>query len=258
MSYHGVCEKNHMPLRALPVGYHRANLHLYMAKFYRDKPLVTDYSIPEWVTPIQVGAALCEERVANLLDCDGEHISEKNANYSELTALYWIWKNRLCTSSVYDHVEYYGLTHYRRILELTEDDILRLVDNKVDVVLPYPMPYEPDIEMHHKRYVKTEDWQVVLEAIAKIWPEDARQFKDILKQRYFYNYNIVLARKEVLKAYCGWLFPILEYVELHSSPKGQDRADRYMGYIAESLETYYFMACREKLCITHAGCRFLI
>lgn len=257
-SYHEVCEKDHMPLRALPVGYHRANVHLFMAKFYRDQPLSSGYQMPEWVTPIQVGAVLCEERVANLLDCDGEHISEKNGNYSELTALYWIWKNRLCTCTVCSRQEYYGLVHYRRMLELTEDDLLRLADNEVDVVLPYPMPYEPDIGMHHKRYLKNEDWAVVQEALRQIWPEDAKRMSSVLTQRYFYNYNIILARKEVLREYCDWLFPILEYVETHTVPKGADRTDRYLGYVGETLETLYFTLRREKLNILHAGCQFLV
>ena len=100
MNCYYVCVKDFMPLRALPVGYHRANMHVFMAKFYRDKPLSDHYDMAEWITPIQVGARLSSKRVANVLDCDGENISEKNGNYSELTALYWIWKNRLQYSSV--------------------------------------------------------------------------------------------------------------------------------------------------------------
>lgn len=258
MSYHGVCEKDHMSLRALPVGYHRANVHLFMAKFYKDKSLSSGYQMPEWVTPIQVGAALCKERVANLLDCDGEHISEKNGNYSELTALYWIWKNRLQSPSACDEQEYYGLVHYRRILELTEDDVLRLADNDVDVVLPYPMPYEPDIEMHHKRYLSQGDWNVVLEALHQVCPQDAERVSSVLRQRYFYNYNMILAKKEVLRAYCNWLFPLLEYVETHTTPRGADRRDRYLGYVGESLETLYFTLHKEQLNILHAGCQFFV
>ena len=79
-----------------------------------------------------------------LLDCDGRNISQKNGNYSELTVLYWIWKNQLISGC--DKAEYYGLAHYRRILELTEDDMLRLENNEVDVVLPYPMRW--------KRYIQ--------------------------------------------------------------------------------------------------------
>lgn len=258
MGYHYACDGNHMPLEALPVGYHKADVHVFMAKFYKDRPLASGYTLPEWVTPIQVGALLCEERVANLLDCDGDHISEKNVNYSELTALYWIWKNRLMKSSENTEYEYYGLIHYRRILELTQDDVLRLADNEVDVVLPYPMPYEPDIEAHHRRYVKQEDWEAVKRAVLELSPEYSEVFWHVLKQKYFYNYNIMLAKKEVLREYCSWLFPVLERVEELSIPRGSDRADRYIGYIGETLATLYFMSKRDTLNIMHAECRFLI
>ena len=266
-------EKDFMPLRALPVGYHRANMHVFMAKFHKDKELSARYGLPEWITPIQVGAVLSPRRVANILDCDGENISAKNGNYSELTALYWIWRNRLGGGST-DSLgsdpsgsagnEYYGLSHYRRILEFTEDDVLRLVDNGVDVVLPYPMPYEPDIEEHHRRYLKEEDWKAVRRAVWELQPEYSKAFPSVLEQKYLYNYNIILARKGVLAEYCEWLFPILSRVEELSVPRGKDRADRYIGYIAETLETLYFMyhaACQpaeERLNIMHAGCRFLL
>lgn len=261
MSFYNVAgesEMEHMPLSALPVGYHKANMHVFMAKFYKDKPLSTEYHMPEWITPIQVGASLCSERVANILDSDGENISKKNVNYSELTALYWMWKNRLVYKSADDFMEYYGLSHYRRILDLSEDDILRLVDNDVDVVLPYPMPYEPDIEEHHKRYLKEEDWQAVLKALHELQPGYAEQLSAVLEQKYLYNYNIIIARREVLAEYCNWLFPILERVEELSMPKGYDRADRYIGYISETLGTIFFMVNKDRLNIVHAGCKFLV
>lgn len=296
MNCHHAGEKEFMPLRALPVGFHRADLHVFMAKFHGDKPLSADYDLPEWITPIQVGAVRSPERVADILDCDGENISAKNGNYSELTALYWIWKNRLLcpsdgigvhpsggqgssstasqgsapsarpgsASSGSAGNEYYGLSHYRRILEFTEDDVLRLVDNGVDVVLPYPMPYEPDIEEHHRRYLKEEDWKAVRRAVWELQPEYSKAFPSVLEQKYLYNYNIILARKEVLAEYCEWLFPILSRVEELSVPGGADRADRYIGYIAETLETLYFMyhaadkPAKNRLNIMHAGCRFLL
>ena len=68
----------------------------------------------------------------------------------------------------------------------------------------------------------------------------------------------------MLKEYCGWLFPILERVEELSIPKGAERSDRYIGYIAETLETLYFMyhaadkPAENRLNIMHAGYRFLV
>jgi hypothetical protein len=245
-------------LSALPVGYHNCSLEVYMAKFYKDKQLRGEYHIPNWIVPIQVGAKLSKERVADILDCDGDNISEKNVNYSELTALYWLWKNRLLSDDDLSGSEYYGLSHYRRMLSLTDDDLSRLVDNEVDAVLPYPMIYEPDIEEHHKRYLKEADWSALLNALKELQPEYAEKFTDILKQQYLYNYNIILAKNEVIADYCGWLFPILERVEQLSTPKGSERADRYIGYMGETLETLYFMYNHDKLNIVHTGCWFLV
>lgn len=247
-----------MPLTALPFGFHIPKIQMYMAKFYKDKPLRSGYRGPEWMIPIQVGAALCEERVADYLDCEGENISDKNANYSELTALYWIWKNRLTGGETGDEKVYYGLSHYRRMLELSEDDLSRLIDNNVDVVLPYPMLYEPDIEEHHKRYLADADWRALCRALEELQPEYIGAFRQVLGQQHFYNYNIILARKSVLAEYCSWLFPILKRVEQLSMPKGWKRQDRYIGYMGETLETLYFIHNRNRLNITHAGCRFLL
>lgn len=249
--------KGYMPLHALPVGYHKVNIHVFMAKFYKDTPLSEPYDLPGWIIPIQAGAALCTERVAEYLDCVGDHISFKNVNYSELTALYWIWKNCLIEHSECKEYEYYGLTHYRRILELSQDDLLRLADNEVDVVLPYPMPYEPDIEEHHKRYLKRGDWDAVWKAVMELQPDYIEAFQHVLKQRLLYNYNIIVAKKEVLADYCRWLFPILKRIEELSVPKGHERSDRYIGYVGETLETLYFMYHRDKLNIVHTGCIFL-
>lgn len=260
MGYHYMRGKKYIPLSVLPVGREQADIHLYMAKFYRDRPLAQEYPVPEWVTPIQAGASLCGERIADILDCDGENISAKNGNYSELTVLYWIWKNRLAENRRVSggKPEYYGLCHYRRILELSEDDRLRLENNEVDVVLPYPMPYEPNIEEHHKRYLADTDWQALLTALEELHPQYAKAFPAVLRQRHLYNYNIILARKEVLADYCGWLFPVLERTEQLSEPKGWERNDRYIGYMGETLETLYFMRNWDKLNITHAGCGFLV
>lgn len=234
----------------------RSNIaEVYMAKFYRDKPLKSNYRIPDWIHPIQVGAALTNERVAEIADDKGENISAKNVNYCELTALCWIWKNRLQEEQ---GSLYLGLFHYRRFLELTDDDLLHMKNENVDVVLPYPTVHEPDIREHHSRYIAESDWNAMLQALKELEPEYARGFEDILMQPYLYNYNIVVAKRKILKDYCQWLFPILARTEELSTPKGSERADRYIGYLGENLLTLYFMYHAGEWNIKHVGRKMLI
>ena len=231
-----------------------SEINIYMAKFFKDKVLKDNPVLPNYMIPIQVGAELTDARVADVLDNQGENISKKNVNYCETTALYWMWKNRLEDKSEND-VKYFGLAQYRRMFTFTDEDIRKIFSNDVDVVLPYPMPYAPDINAHHNRYLQDVDWNAMLTALREISPDYAETFKNILKQQFMYNYNVILAKKNVLRDYCSWLFPILERTEELSDPKGCDRADRYIGYMAETLETLYFMYNADRFKIAHACCK---
>lgn len=244
-------------LHELPQGESVARLDVLAAKFHKDVVLQGDYDLPKWMIPIQVGAALTDERVAELQDSTGENISSKNVNYCELTALYWMWKNVL-TEPDGRLADYYGLFHYRRLLDVSDDDIMRLKANDVDMILPFPMLHEPNAFEHHTRYVKDSDWDAMCVALEELQPEYANAMVEIFSQPYFYNYNMLIAKREVLLDYCEWLFPILERVEELSEPKGWERADRYIGYLGENLLTLYFMYNEDKYNIVHTGRRMLI
>ena len=58
-----------------------------MAKCHVDRPLPEEEVGEIWETPIQVGAALTDQCIAEVCDNTGDHISEKNKEYCELTAL---------------------------------------------------------------------------------------------------------------------------------------------------------------------------
>ena len=249
-----------LPLSALPVGYNKPFVRIYMAKSDKDRPLKNPPVLTDYVYPLQVGAEGASMRIADIADNKGENISDRNKNYSELTGLYWIWKNKLNSTGIPegDERQYFGLAQYRRMLVFSEDDLLRLPDNDVDVVLPYPMPYEPNIHAHHERYLKDVDWNALLTALRELQPEYADCFPQVLEQQYLYNYNVILAKKQVLKEYCEWLFPILERTEELSEPKGSERADRYIGYMGETLETLYFIKNRERINVVHTECKLYV
>ena len=243
-------------LRELIRGAEKCTLNIFMAQFYRDRKLKTQYERPEWVYPLQVGKALTDIRITELTDDSGENISAKNPNYCELTALYWIWKNRLVHTK-HEVSEYYGLCHYRRVLDITEDDLYRLGTAEADVILPFPTVHEPNILEHYSRYVSESDWSAMERALEELNPGYAQALSEIFEQKYFYNYNILIAKKQVLADYCAWLFPILFRAEELSIPKGCQRADRYIGYLGENLLTLYFMFHQKDLKIVHTGCFML-
>ena len=227
-----------------------ASLHVYMAESDRDVPLKRPWKLPEWIRPVQAGAALTGISISDLKDNTGNHISEKNGNYSELTVLYWIWKNRENQGRAQDYI---GLFHYRRILDLTEEDVRCAARNGIDAILPYPTVHFPSIDEHHKRYVKEDDWKAMVMALEELAPEYAKRMPQIFFEPYFYNYNMLVARKQVFHEFCAWLFPILKRTEDLSIPRGWERADRYIGYLGESLTTLYFMCHEQDLKIAHVG-----
>ena len=81
-------------LRSCPKGRQKADISVYMSQFYRDHPLKSNCKIPDWIQPIQAGASLTDVRIADIRDNQGENISERNVNYSELSAMYWVGKHR--------------------------------------------------------------------------------------------------------------------------------------------------------------------
>ena len=226
------------------------SLSVYMVRFHKDMPLRNPGPAFDWLYPIQAGAALTELSVAAIKDNVGEHISEKNGNYSELTALYWIWKNRGCREKGSD---YLGLFHYRRVLDITQADLQRIAACDIDVVLPYPTVNYPSIEEHHRRYVKDRDWEAMVLALKELAAEYAKKMPEIFSQPCFYNYNMLIARKQIWNEFCSWLFPILKRVEELTVPRGWERSDRYIGYLGENLTTLFFLYHKEEWKIAHTG-----
>ncbi len=241
-------------VHSLCTGAETPSVKVYMIKFFKDVALSENAVIPEWVQQIQVGADLTDIRVAEQLDNEGENISAKNRNYCETTAFYWLWKNKLCLPD--DNTDYYGFYHYRRVLDINEEDLRRMKANDIDVVVQFPTLHEPDIKEHHSRYVREEDWEVMLEVMGELFPEYRKAYDTIFSQEYFYNYNLIIARPQVLKDYFEWLFAILEATEQRSIPKGSERSDRYLAYMSESLFTLYFLYNSDRLKICHTG-RFM-
>lgn len=225
------------------------NITVFQAKCHVDKPLQSKVEIPEYIVPIQVGTVYTDRKIAEIQDNIGENISEKNPNYCELTATYYAWKN--------SKAAYKGLCHYRRIFDITEQQMQQLLENQQDwdAVLPYPTVHYPNISGQHTRYLSEDDWQALLQALRDVAPEYLAAYEMAVAsgEQYFLNYNMLIAKAEIFDDYCDFLFHVLARAEELAAPKGKERADRFAGYMGENLTTIYFLKNRDRLKIVYTG-----
>lgn len=218
------------------------DLGLYEVKNHRDKKLELHKSInPAYEYSIQAGAALTEERIAPIMDDEGINISDRNKKYCEMTATYYVWKN---TSH-----DWKGIEHYRRHLLVSPDVIAE--NSEVDVFLPLPYICYPNEATQFRRFVSCDTYELLLQALKEIHPEEYNEYLAILQGQYQYTYNLVCAKAEVFDAYCEWFFEITEYMESMENEHPEIRNTRALSYVAEVLTNIYFMSHSNELNIKH-------
>ncbi|MBQ7840586.1 MAG: DUF4422 domain-containing protein [Lachnospiraceae bacterium] len=183
-------------------------------------------------------------KVQHVSDNTGDNISAKNWKYNELTGMYWIWKN------IEDDIV--GICHYRRYCVTLLGKILNVLRGAHGHFLTekqirkYLTRY--DMIVHNKTYFaknnktqfceqqKAEYYEAARAVIKEYYPEYAKDFETVSKQKYAHLLNMLIARKEVFDSYCEWLFPLLfrieKYLEEHYPNVDMNRS---MGMIGERL-----------------------
>ncbi len=182
--------------------------------------------------PLQVGAANGAD-LPYTKDNTGEHISEKNPHFCELTGLYWIWKN---TSDAYK-----GLVHYRRYFMqgkdiLSEQAIEHLLAD-CDIILP---PREilresawQEFSLHSGH---EQDLNLLRQAVETVDPAYLPSFDRVMAGNRLHLFNMLIARREVFDAYCAWLFAVLFELEKHVDMTGYTPyQQRLYGFLSERL-----------------------
>lgn len=233
----------------IPAATMESAVQVFQAKSHMDKLLHYEYLNMDYIYPIQVGAALTDQTIVNLRDDMGDNISIKNRNYCELTATYHAWKH--------SRADYKGICHYRRIFNISGEQmqILLGLGQEWDVILPYPTIHYPDISAQHARYVAEPDWNAMMEALQEVAPEYWEAYRESISagERYFHNFNMLIAKAAVFDDYCSFLFRVLERTEELATPKGWERQDRFAGYMGENLTTIYFLKNRDRWKAAYAG-----
>lgn len=204
-----------------------------------------EYPMPEdsMYLPLHVGKELSSLTLPWAGDNTGDHISSKNPNFCELTALYWAWKNL--------DADVIGLSHYRRHFTLNKpglfcknkfsrvlksSDVERLITTS-SVLLPKPRNYV--IETNYSQFVHAhpaESLALTKKIMEEKHPDYADYFEPVMKRTTAHRFNMLIMKKEIFDSYCSWLFDILFELEKRLDISSYDTYNqRIFGFVSERL-----------------------
>lgn len=224
---------------------------------------------------VHVWAGKNESTEVNQLvgDNTGDHISSRNKYFSELTGIYWAWKN---TSA-----DIFGTCHYRRFFTLHpepfsyrikrlafylvgigrkrhgliytsnfdywkskvigREEVVHLMQD-YDAVLPVQRTLKYTVEEHYRRYHNAEDLKILREIIGIQSPEYLGSFDRMLQQKRLYANNMYILPHQTFDQLNKWLFKILfEFESKVSLSDYKGYQERIFGFLSERLITCWFM-----------------
>lgn len=191
--------------------------------------------------PLHVGAE-GKPDLGYTKDNTGDNISVKNANYCELTGLYWAWKNL--------DADYIGLVHYRRYFTRKEvhnvktkkKQILRTEEwekllSEHNVVVSDKRKYYIETNRSHYNHAHPpigldETERIILEQ----FPEYGAAFTTVMNRTWAHMFNVFVMRRDLYDAYCQWMFSVLFELEKRLDISTYDVFQaRVFGFVSELL-----------------------
>lgn len=171
-------------------------------------------------------------------DNTGDNISNKNATYNELTAIYWAWKNL--------EADAVGLDHYRRYMSETREKNIESVLTKAqveklfestDIILPEKRKYY--IQNNYQHYVHAHHAKPLDETrmvLKDLYPDYLESYDDLMGHTSAHMFNMFIMKRNKFDDYCEWMFAILEELETRIDISEFDTYERrVLGFISELL-----------------------
>lgn len=173
------------------------------------------YRMPEdpMYLPLHVGAACHEQDPGYVRDDTGDNISALNPSFCELTGLYWAWKHL--------DADYIGLAHYRRHFSLskkgedpfdsvlTSEELLPLLETAAVIVPGKRKYYIETLYSHYAHTHYADQLDQTRSIIAEHCPDYLESYDAVVNRTWGYMFNMMILRRDLLDAYCRWLFDIL-------------------------------------------------
>jgi len=189
-------------------------------------------------------------------DDTGENISEKNANYCELTGLYWAWKNL--------DADVIGLVHYRRHFMspfrggskwervINGAEVEKILQNH-DIIVPCKRNYI--VETNESQYIHahgSDCWNLMCKTICSDHAAYVPALDKVRKFTSGHKFNMFIMKRQALDDYCSWLFSILEKIE-----EGWLEKNRILGHISERMFDVWLYSNENKYKYTEIPVKFM-
>jgi hypothetical protein len=201
----------------------------------------------EFYAPIRVGSAKFP-LPPMINDSNGINISDKNSNYSELTAIYFLFKN--CSDDVK------GLVHYRRYFInglyinktlsrfsfISEKNTRKYLSN-YDIIVPKAYIEKNTLYTQYDSLHYIKDLELSKQIVITLYPSYKESFEYVIETdqiHYRFFYNMFISSNKIFNEYCEWLFSILFVVEKKIDLNGYDSYQRRVfGFLSERLFNVY-------------------
>lgn len=231
--------------------------------------------------PLMSGNVFSKIKEPFLGDDLGENISAKNSYYSELTGIYWIWKNtkqdvtgvchyrrfytlqpepwrykckRLLYYLVGIRAKRHGLI-YTRNVELFVPRILNQAQvsellSEYDAILPQARKLKYSVREHYHRYHDSRDLTIIETILTEKHPDYLEAFHAVLRGKRVYANNMFILKDVHYKKFMAWWFDMLSEFEKRTDlDKYTGYQKRIIGFVAERLLTVWFekeqLNCKE-------------
>src|SRR5690554_383993 len=214
-------------------------------------------------------------------DDTGDNISDKNPFYSELTGIYWLWKNtdnpvtgvchyrRFYTAKpeplsyrvlrmLYSFIglgrQRHGLIYTKdinlfRSKILSEEELTALL-NQYDAILPQARKLKYSVKEHYSRYHESKDLEILEGILQEKYPEYLEAFAAVLAGNRLYANNMFVLKDPEYRKFMSWWFDmIFEFENRAGLEHYSGYQKRIIGFIAERLLTVWFrkeqLNCKE-------------
>lgn len=164
----------------------------------------------------------------------GDNISSKNYCYSDVTALYWYWKNIQCDIIGNNHYSKYFCNQSQDGL-ITKEEIYNYL-KEYDFLIHIGTLEGRTVYQIYNDFHGHTSLDICGDVIKKLTPEYYKDFEDVVNGEDSSLFNMMICRKDNFDKYCTWLFQIMfeceKYIEL---PMDDTFQRRVFGALSERM-----------------------